>query len=318
MHIEPQFGYTFTEIVNLAKKAEQLNFHHFTVSDHFFGSPELPPMNSYEAWTLIALLTPLTRTIRLGTEVTCQSYRNPALLAKIVANLDNASKGRIDLGLGAGWKEAEYRAYGIEFPPTGVRIKQLREAVEIIKRLWTEKQPPSFQGEYYQIETVKFLPKPVQSPHVPLWIGTQTLKAPTMENIIAKYADGIIYDACPIDVLQQKQERMRKVCEAQGRDYGPLKWWICAAPLVWKDDEQFEEIKRILRSAYPRLRDANLDSLKDRWLFGPIEKIESGVHLYEANDVDRLTLCLPLLPLSPDLGARGMDALEIFSQRFLH
>ena len=111
IHIEPQMGYTFQEIVNLAKTAERLNFHQFTVSDHLFGSPELPATNSYEAWTIIALLTPQTKGIRLGTQVTCQSYRNPALLAKIVSNIDNASNGRIDLGIGAGWTQREYESY---------------------------------------------------------------------------------------------------------------------------------------------------------------------------------------------------------------
>ncbi|MFX1475251.1 MAG: LLM class flavin-dependent oxidoreductase [Promethearchaeota archaeon] len=314
VHMEPHVGYTFQEIANLVQKAEELKFHHFTVSDHFFSNPSRPPTTTYEAWTLVALLTPLTDTIRLGTQVTCQSYRNPALLAKIVANIDNASNGRIDLGIGAGWKEAEYRAYGYEFPSTGTRIAQLRETLEIITRLWTEDQPPSFQGKYYRIDEAKFLPKPVQSPHVPIWVGTQTLKAPKMERIIAKYADGIIYEQLPIEELRKKQERMKDACKAQGRDYKTLKWDINVASLIWKEEKQFDKIKQRLTRGNPELTEEKLDSLRTRWLCGPIEKVKSEIQSYEANKVDRLTLCLPMAHSCPDLEAWGIETLELLAQ----
>jgi alkanesulfonate monooxygenase SsuD/methylene tetrahydromethanopterin reductase-like flavin-dependent oxidoreductase (luciferase family) len=148
IQIEPQMGYTYEDIVTLAKAAEDANFYSFTVSDHFFGHIESVEKHAHDAWTLLALLTPQTERIRLGTLVTSQSYRNPALVAKIVANLDNASNGRIDFGIGAGWKKSEYEAYGYPFPSTKTRILQLREAIQIINLLWTEERP-SFEGEFY-------------------------------------------------------------------------------------------------------------------------------------------------------------------------
>jgi alkanesulfonate monooxygenase SsuD/methylene tetrahydromethanopterin reductase-like flavin-dependent oxidoreductase (luciferase family) len=128
IHIEPQAGYSYEDIVVLAKAAEDAGFYRFSISDHFFGYPKGTEIPCYEAWTTIALLIPQTERIILGTQVTSQSYRNPALLAKIVANLDNASNGRVDLGIGAGHKAAEYEAYGYAFPSSRKRIIQLREA----------------------------------------------------------------------------------------------------------------------------------------------------------------------------------------------
>ncbi|MHA1939927.1 MAG: LLM class flavin-dependent oxidoreductase, partial [Candidatus Thorarchaeota archaeon] len=141
IHIEPQVGYSYEDIVILAKAAEDAGFYRFSVSDHFFGYPKGTEIPCFEAWTTIALLTPQTERIILGTQVTSQSYRNPALLAKIVANLDNASNGRVDLGIGAGHKAAEYEAYDYAFPSSKTRILQLREALQIINLLWTEERP---------------------------------------------------------------------------------------------------------------------------------------------------------------------------------
>ncbi|MBD3406521.1 MAG: LLM class flavin-dependent oxidoreductase [Candidatus Lokiarchaeota archaeon] len=170
IHIEPHVGYSYEDIVVLAEAADKADFYRFTVSDHFFGHPKGTENQCYEAWTAIALLVPQTTQIMLGTQVTSQSYRNPALLAKIVANLDNASNGRIDLGIGAGWKKAEYDAYGYEFPSAKTRILQLREALQILDLLWTEDRP-SFDGQFYTIKDVRFLPKPVQKPRVPIWVA---------------------------------------------------------------------------------------------------------------------------------------------------
>jgi len=129
IQIEPQMGYLYDEIVKLTKAADDADFYSLTVSDHFFGNIESVEKRAHDAWTLLALLVPQTERIRLGTYVTCHSYRNPAHLAKIVADLDNASNGRIDLGIGAGWKKSEYEAYGYPYPSAKIRVLQLIEAI---------------------------------------------------------------------------------------------------------------------------------------------------------------------------------------------
>ena len=124
--VSPAAGWRYDELAALARGAETAGFESFWVSDHFFGGPggPTPDRDCLEAWTLVAALARDTERIRLGTLVTAVQYRNPALLAKIAAGIDQISGGRLELGLGAGWKEDEYRAYGYEFPPAGARVEQ--------------------------------------------------------------------------------------------------------------------------------------------------------------------------------------------------
>ncbi|MFW9810584.1 MAG: TIGR03560 family F420-dependent LLM class oxidoreductase, partial [Candidatus Thorarchaeota archaeon] len=256
IQIEPQMGYKYEEIVTLAQAAEKAGFYSFTVSDHFFGNIQSVEKHAYDAWTLLALLTPQTERIRLGTIVSCQSYRNPAHLAKIVATLDNASNGRVEFGIGAGWKESEYEAYGYPFPSTKTRIRQLREAIQIINLLWTEERP-SFEGEYYCIKETMFLPKPVQKPRILIWVGNQKLKTPMMEEIIARYADGLNYDSETPEEFVEKKNRVREACKKVGRNFDELKWsiYLCTS-VIGEDIDDFESKKQ--------------DLLNQHWLFEEI------------------------------------------------
>jgi F420-dependent oxidoreductase-like protein len=183
--VSPAAGWTYDEIRDLVQAAERSGFHSFWVSDHFFGGTGAPDRNCLEAWTLLAGLARETERIRLGTLVTGVQYRNPALLAKIAAGIDHMSNGRMEFGIGAGWKEEEYRAYGYDFPPAGIRVEQLREALEITLRLWQEDRA-TYRGKHYRIHDAVCAPKPVQRPHPPIWIGGA--KARVM-RLAARYAD---------------------------------------------------------------------------------------------------------------------------------
>src|SRR5215475_10212644 len=116
IQIEPQFGFTYAELVDLAKEAERLNFTALWASDHLFFDAHSERRNCLDTWTLITALAPLTTRLRVGTLVTCNSYRLPSILARMAASVDHLSHGRLEFGLGAGWKEIEYKAYGIPFP----------------------------------------------------------------------------------------------------------------------------------------------------------------------------------------------------------
>ena len=133
--VSPAAGWKYAELSALAREAERAGFESFWVSDHFFGGEGFPDRDCLEAWTLLAALARDTTTIRLGCLVAAAQYRNPALLAKIAAGVDQLSGGRLEFGIGAGWKENEYRAYGYEFASAGDRVTQLREALEICRRL---------------------------------------------------------------------------------------------------------------------------------------------------------------------------------------
>ena len=320
LHIEPHVGYTYDDIVTLAKAAEAAGFYRFTMSDHFFGWIEGTEIQCYEAWTAIALLTPQTERIHLGTQVSCQSYRNPALLAKIVANLDNASNGRMDLGIGAGWKASEYEAYGYAFPSSKTRILQLREALQIINLLWTEERP-SFEGKFYRINETIFLPKPVQKPRVPIWIGTKALKAPMIEETAARYADGLDYDeASPADYAQKK-ERMKTMCEKVGRDFDEMRWSVGKMAVVLGDDEDDFENKKQTVLKQEWLQKTLTQPMKQAWLkhtcaqeiAGPPDVVVEGLSKFK-DLADVVNLCLPFVG---DLRNNGLDTIRILKERVL-
>jgi len=322
IHIEPQLGYTYNDIVTLAKAAEDLGFYRFTVSDHFFGPPESREVPSHDAWTTLALLVPQTERIRLGTLVTSQSYRNPAHLAKIVASLDNASNGRIDLGIGAGWKESEYKAFGYPFPSAKERVTQLREAIQIINLLWTEERP-SFDGSFYKIKETMFLPKPVQKPRVPIWVGSMKLKAPMMEETIARYADGTDMDrAETIKDLLKKKERVKRMCEKVGRDFEELKWSVSkTVGVIGEDTDDFEErLKEITEQEWiftarePRsVKQKYLETLNSKEIGGTPPVVIKKLSEFE-DHVDIMNICLPFVG---DLRRNGLDTIKILKERIL-
>jgi probable F420-dependent oxidoreductase len=185
--VSPAAGLSYVEIRTLARSAEASGFDSFWVSDHFFGGPGgTPDRNCLEAWTLLAALAVDTARIRLGVLVAAIQYRNPALQAKIAAGVDHISGGRLEFGVGAGWKEDEYRAYGYDFPPPGQRVEQLRDGLEITKRLWSDDRA-TYHGKHYRIDDAVCAPKPTQKPSPPIWIGGA---GPRVMRLAARYADG--------------------------------------------------------------------------------------------------------------------------------
>jgi F420-dependent oxidoreductase-like protein len=187
----------------------------FWLFDHFVplgGHVEGPCM---DGWTLLAALAAVTERVRLGLMVGCNGYRHPAVLAKIATTVDRVSAGRLEVGLGAGWFELEYTMYGIPFPRPAVRIRQLDEACQVLKLLWTQ-ETADFQGEHYNLSGARHEPKPVQQPHPPITIGgggeQLTLR------VVARHAD--IYNAprgTPEEV-RHKYDVLEGHCAKVGRD----------------------------------------------------------------------------------------------------
>ena len=201
-------------MVAIARVAEESGFASIWVYDHLHTFPEVTQQPTWEAWTLMAGLAEATERVRLGQMCTCNSYRPPAYLAKVTSNIDVMSGGRLEVGIGAGWYEHEYRAYGYDFPKPSVRIGQLDEAVQILKAMWTEEEA-AFSGDYYTIDGAINQPKPLQDPHPPLWIagGGEQLTL----RVVAKYADYANYFGDP-DTFRHKTEVLHRHCETVGRD----------------------------------------------------------------------------------------------------
>jgi F420-dependent oxidoreductase-like protein len=206
---------------NLVTRAENRGFDSFWVMDHFHqipfvGKPEEPML---ESWTTISALAGMTTKIKLGTLMTGIIYRHPSILAKIGATLDVLSKGRLFMGIGAAWNEEESSAYGIPFPSVKERFLRLEEALQIIRKMWTEEPSASFNGQYYQIKNAFCNPKPIQKPSPPIMVGgsgeRQTLR------IVAKYAD-----ACNLfgsaETVKRKLSILKEHCRSVGRDYDSI------------------------------------------------------------------------------------------------
>lgn len=200
--------------MEIALLAEELGYDSIWVYDHVHNVPRPAHEAVFECWTTIAALSQRTSRIRLGQMVGCNSYRNPALLAKITSTVDVISGGRLDWGIGAGWYENEYRGYGYEFPTPKDRIGMLRESVEIVTSMWTQPET-SYRGKYYEVTRANCDPKPLQSPRPPIWIGgggeQLTLR------VVARLADYSNFGGQP-EQWAHKRDILHGHCAALSRD----------------------------------------------------------------------------------------------------
>ena len=198
-----------------ALEAEKAGFDGVFLYDHFHTVPDPHLESVFECWTSMAALARDTSTIRLGQMVTCNSYRPPSLLAKMTSCIDVMSHGRLILGIGAGWYEHEYVAYGYEYPDTPERLRMLRESLQVIKAMWT-KEEATFEGRYYRVRGAINEPKPAQKPHPPIWIGGGGEKVTL--KLVAQYGDGCNLRA-DLETVRHKLDVLREHCNAVGRDY---------------------------------------------------------------------------------------------------
>jgi F420-dependent oxidoreductase-like protein len=208
--------------VELATLAEELGYDSLWLYDHVHNVPKPAHEAVFECWMTAAAISQRTSRIRIGQMVGCNSYRNPALLAKMTSTFDVISGGRLDWGIGAGWYQNEYEAYGYEFPPAKVRIGMLREAVEIVRSMWSE-QETTYDGRYYKLVRANCDPKPLQQPRPPILIGgggeQLTLR------VVARLADRSNFGGKP-DEFAHKTEVLRRHCKDVGRDYDEIeKTW---------------------------------------------------------------------------------------------
>ncbi len=210
-----QEGVTYNDVLSAWKEAETLGFDSAWDFDHLMpivGDKDGPCL---ESWTMLGALATQTQRIRIGVLVTGNSYRNPALLAKMATTVDQISNGRLDLGIGAAWFQAEHEAYGFPFYTAQERAERLGEALEVITDLWT-KDHPSFAGRYYILSHAPFAPPPIQKPHPPIVIGGQGKK--WIMPLVARYADGW---NVPIGVspegVKRRLDIIHQECQRLGR-----------------------------------------------------------------------------------------------------
>ena len=213
----PQAGMSFKALADRATQAETLGYHSLWLVDHFWNRG-IPDADCLESTATMSALAARTEKLRVGTLVLCNSFRNPALLAKSLTTIDNVSNGRLEIGMGAGWMDEEYRGYGYEFPTMGARLRQLDEGLQVMKLLFTEKSA-TFKGRYYSLDGAHNNPKPVQTPHPPITIGGSGEKV--MLKIVAKYADRW---NCPAGYksFEGKLNVLKEHCKEVGRDINSI------------------------------------------------------------------------------------------------
>jgi len=246
----------YGEILGDVLHCEAQDYHSVWTSDHLIGMYSDPGDPRYECWTTTAALAANTSTIRLGQLVLCNPFRQPSLLAKMGATLDAISGGRLILGLGTGWHEGEFKAYGYPYESAAARVGRLDEAAQVIKRMWTE-EAPSFEGRYYRIEEAYCSPKPIQRPHPPLMLagsGEQlTLKTVARHADISNFA---AWMGSPSD-FRHKAEVLSRHCVNAGRDFDEITLSWANYTLISRDRGSAEmSLDRYTKSMHARYGDA--------------------------------------------------------------
>jgi F420-dependent oxidoreductase-like protein len=216
--IEPQLGPSYADQLRVAQHAEELGFDGFFRSDHYLtmGSSDGLP-GPTDAWATLAALAVQTSRIRLGTLVTSATFRLPGPLAITVAQVDQMSNGRIELGLGAGWYEAEHTAYGIPFHTVRERFDRLSEQLAIVTGLWSTPvgERFTFRGGHYDLVDSPALPKPAQSPGPPVIVGGNGPRRTPM--LAARYADEFNAPFAPLEKTREAYARVARACDEEGR-----------------------------------------------------------------------------------------------------
>jgi F420-dependent oxidoreductase-like protein len=202
----------------LAQHAEAGPWESIWVYDHFHTVPVPTDEATHEAWTLMAAFGAVTERLRLGQMCTCMSYRNPAYLAKVAATCDVVSGGRVEMGIGAGWYEHEWRAYGYGFPAAGERLRMLDEGVQIMRQAWTTGKA-TLDGRHYRVDGAIVRPLPLQDGGIPLWIAGGGEKVTL--RIAAKHARYTNFDGT-LDGFTRKSRLLEEHCADVGTDFGAI------------------------------------------------------------------------------------------------
>jgi probable F420-dependent oxidoreductase len=293
----------YQEIRQFAEEADKLGYHSVWVNDHLI--PPSGPMSVpfLESWMTLSAVATVTHRVKVGTLVIPVNFRMPSLIAKMGATLDNLSHGRLILGMGAGWKQEEFDAFGLPFPDAKTRVEQLDEAVQIVKRMWTERKA-SFTGKHYRIDEAFVEPKPVQKPHPPLLIGGT--KSGIL-RVAAKHADiwNISYPPSK-ENFEQVLRNLDRVLDRVRQNRASLRRSVLLESLVGEDKKAFEDM--LVKSS--RSRGMTEEEYARRLAFGmagsPDECFER-VRYFQDRGVDLIVLSFP--------SNKSLDQLGIFAER---
>lgn len=274
----------YETMTRVAQEAESVGFDSIWLFDHFHTVPKPTQEVTFECWTSTAALARDTKRVRIGQMVSCNGYRNPALLAKMASTVDVMSHGRLDFGIGAGWYEHEYLAYGYDFPDGPTRLRQLRDAVQIIRAMWSEEEAV-FEGKYHQVHGAINQPKGVQKPHIPLLIGGGGEKVTL--KLVAQYGDACNIGHLDNEGLARKFDIIKRHCEDVGRDYSTI-WrtalFNCAIA---------ETDKEAMAKSTPFQRNIPSGRIREQALIGTPDIIRKRLEEIEQAGAQEIIIFLP-------------------------
>lgn len=302
----------FPRVRELARAAERHGFDTVMVMDHFYQLPLLgpPEHEMFESYTLLGALAASTESARLGTLVTGVTYRNPALLAKIVSTLDVVSGGRAMLGIGAAWFDVEHRALGFDFPPVKDRFERLEEALQICRAMFRGERP-TIEGRHHRVEDAINSPAPLQGGNLPIMVGGQGERRTL--RLAAEYAD-ILNLTSGWDELPRKVDVLAKHCSDVNRDPGEITVTMLVSACVGETDAEAEARRDdMLRSRgfdWSSLDEATRTMIEARFLVGGPERLADRLGRAREEGLGGIAANLPADGHDPERVARAGDILS--------
>lgn len=276
---EPQQGATYDDLLAVAREAETLGFDAFFRSDHYLAMSGDGLPGPTDAWTTLAGLARETSTIRLGTLMTSATFRHPGPLAVQVAQVDQMSGGRVELGIGAGWFAAEHEKYAIPFPSVGERFDRFEEQLEIVTGLWATQGGFTYEGRHHVVRDSPGLPKPVQTPPPVIIGGLGKRRTP---ELAARFADEFNLPFVDTATTREQSARVARACEAVDRDPASMTWSNALVLCVGADEAE------VARRAAAIGRD--VDDLRAHGLTGTPAEVLDRIGAYAAEGCQRLYL----------------------------
>src|SRR5579885_499445 len=274
----------YEAMTRVAQTADEVGFTSAWLVDHFHTIPQPSQEVTFESWVTTAAQARDIKRLRIGQMVTCNGYRNPALLAKMASTVDVLSHGRLNFGIGAGWYEHEYRAYGYDYPDAPDRLRLLREALQVIRAMWTEEEA-TFEGKYYQIRGAINQPKGVQKPHIPLLIGGGGEKVTL--KLVAQYGDACNIGHLDNEGLARKFAIIKQHCEDVGRDYSTIWRTVLFNCAIAETDEE------AMAKSTPFQRNIPSGRIREQALVGTPDTIRKRLEEIEQAGAQEIIIFLP-------------------------
>jgi F420-dependent oxidoreductase-like protein len=309
---EPQMGLTYAEQLAVVQRAEAGGFETFFRSDHYESFPGESDQPTTDAWAVLAGLARDTTRIGLGALVSPVTFRTPGNFAKLAVTVDEMSGGRIEVGVGAGWHEAEHRRHGFPFPDIKERADMLEETLQVLRGLWEGPDGWSFNGEHYTIADSFFRPKPASLPGRegrPIRIVTGGQGSPRAYRIAARHADEFNLSSTSPDLATEKYAKLDDACRAIGRDPSTLAHSAMVGLLIGRTDAEVKEREQAILAAFGG-SDADseewLDARRPRWIYGTPDEARSRLRQFAEAGVQRLML--------QDFLARDLEMIDLAAE----